>query len=106
MGPAELRRARGIDVRPHPHIGLATVTYLFAGTIVHRDSLGSVQAIEPGAVNWMTAGLRASSIPSDPIQSLESGDRNSTAFKSGSPFPKHARNRSLALHTTPPHRCR
>ena len=43
-------------MRPHPHIGLATVTYLFAGTIVHRDSLGSVQAIEPGAVNWMTAG--------------------------------------------------
>jgi redox-sensitive bicupin YhaK (pirin superfamily) len=56
MGPAELAPGRGIDVRPHPHIGLATVTYLFAGTIVHRDSLGSVQAIEPGAVNWMTAG--------------------------------------------------
>jgi redox-sensitive bicupin YhaK (pirin superfamily) len=56
MGPAELAPGAGIDVRPHPHIGLATVTYLFAGTIVHRDSLGSVQAIEPGAVNWMTAG--------------------------------------------------
>jgi redox-sensitive bicupin YhaK (pirin superfamily) len=56
MGPAELAPGSGIDVRPHPHIGLATVTYLFQGTIVHRDSLGSVQAIEPGAVNWMTAG--------------------------------------------------
>lgn len=56
MGPAELAPGQGIDVRPHPHIGLATVTYLFAGTIVHRDSLGSVQSIEPGAVNWMTAG--------------------------------------------------
>jgi len=56
MGPAELVPGAGIDVRPHPHIGLATVTYLFAGSIVHRDSLGSVQAIEPGAVNWMTAG--------------------------------------------------
>jgi len=56
MGPAELAPGSGIDVRPHPHIGLATVTYLFEGTIVHRDSLGSVQAIEPGAVNWMTAG--------------------------------------------------
>jgi redox-sensitive bicupin YhaK (pirin superfamily) len=56
MGPAELQPGQGIDVRPHPHIGLATVTYLFAGTIIHRDSLGSVQAIEPGAVNWMTAG--------------------------------------------------
>jgi redox-sensitive bicupin YhaK (pirin superfamily) len=56
MGPAELEPGQGIDVRPHPHIGLATVTYLFAGTIVHRDSLGTLQAIEPGAVNWMTAG--------------------------------------------------
>ncbi len=56
MGPAELAPGAGIDVRPHPHIGLATVTYLFSGSIVHRDSLGSVQAIEPGAVNWMTAG--------------------------------------------------
>jgi redox-sensitive bicupin YhaK (pirin superfamily) len=56
MGPAELAPGFGIDVRPHPHIGLATVTYLFEGTIVHRDSLSSVQAIEPGAVNWMTAG--------------------------------------------------
>ncbi|HEY3154025.1 MAG TPA: pirin family protein [Candidatus Binatia bacterium] len=56
MGPADLAPGSGIDVRPHPHIGLATVTYLFEGTIVHRDSLGSVQSIEPGAVNWMTAG--------------------------------------------------
>jgi redox-sensitive bicupin YhaK (pirin superfamily) len=56
MGPAELAAGFGMDVRPHPHIGLATVTYLFEGTIVHRDSLGSVQTIEPGAVNWMTAG--------------------------------------------------
>ena len=56
MGPAELAPGSGIDVRPHPHIGLATVTYLFAGKIVHRDSLGSVQSIESGAVNWMTAG--------------------------------------------------
>ncbi len=56
IGPAELAPGTGIDVRPHPHIGLATVTYLFTGSLVHRDSLGSVQAIEPGAVNWMTAG--------------------------------------------------
>ena len=56
MGPASLPPGRGIDVRPHPHIGLATVTYLFEGSIVHRDSLGFVQPIEPGAINWMTAG--------------------------------------------------
>jgi redox-sensitive bicupin YhaK (pirin superfamily) len=56
MGPATFAAGRGIDVRPHPHIGLATITYLFAGEIMHRDSLGSVQAIRPGEVNWMTAG--------------------------------------------------
>src|SRR5688500_17316993 len=56
MGPAEFRPGQGIDVRPHPHIGLATVTYLFEGEILHRDSLGTVQPIRPGAVNWMTAG--------------------------------------------------
>ncbi|HZF36824.1 MAG TPA: pirin family protein [Candidatus Angelobacter sp.] len=56
FGPVEFAPGRGIDVRPHPHIGLATVTYLFEGGIVHRDSLGSVQAIAPGDVNWMTAG--------------------------------------------------
>jgi redox-sensitive bicupin YhaK (pirin superfamily) len=56
MGPAELAPGAGVDVRPHPHIGLATVTYLLSGSIVHRDSLGKVQTIEPGAVNWMTAG--------------------------------------------------
>lgn len=56
MGPAEFSTGQGIDVRPHPHIGLATVTYLFEGEIMHRDSLGVVQAIRPGAVNWMTAG--------------------------------------------------
>lgn len=56
MGPANLAAGQGLDVRPHPHIGLATVTYLFDGEILHRDSLGSRQAIRPGAVNWMTAG--------------------------------------------------
>jgi redox-sensitive bicupin YhaK (pirin superfamily) len=56
MGPAEMPPGHGIDVRPHPHIALATVTYLFAGEMVHRDSLGSQQAIRPGDVNWMLAG--------------------------------------------------
>jgi redox-sensitive bicupin YhaK (pirin superfamily) len=56
MGPAVFRAGAGIDVRPHPHIGLATVTYLFEGEIVHRDSLGSALPIVPGDVNWMTAG--------------------------------------------------
>lgn len=56
FGPTALPPGRGLDVRPHPHIGLATVTYLFDGEIVHRDSLGIVQHIRPGEVNWMTAG--------------------------------------------------
>jgi hypothetical protein len=56
MGPEILSAGRGLDVAPHPHIGLATVTYLFTGEILHRDSLGTVQAIRPGEVNWMTAG--------------------------------------------------
>jgi redox-sensitive bicupin YhaK (pirin superfamily) len=56
MGPAKFAAGHGIDVRPHPHIGLSTVTYLFEGNLFHRDSLGSAQSIEPFAVNWMTAG--------------------------------------------------
>lgn len=55
-GPAEFLTGRGVDVRPHPHIGLGTVTYLYRGEFQHRDSLGSNQTILPGAVNWMVAG--------------------------------------------------
>jgi redox-sensitive bicupin YhaK (pirin superfamily) len=58
MGPVDFARGipRSVDVRPHPHIGLATITYLFDGEVMHRDSVGSEQAIRPGEVNWMTAG--------------------------------------------------
>lgn len=56
MGPAEFLTGQGIDVRPHPHIGLGTVTYLYQGEFEHRDSLGTHQMIHPGAVNWMVAG--------------------------------------------------
>ncbi len=56
MGPAVFRSGAGIDVRPHPHIGLATLTYLFDGEIMHRDSLGTAVAIRPGEINLMTAG--------------------------------------------------
>lgn len=56
MGPVDMPPGQGTDVRPHPHIGLATVTYLFSGEIFHRDSLGFAQAIRPGDVNWMIAG--------------------------------------------------
>lgn len=56
FGPAHFEPGKGLDVRPHPHINLATVTYLFEGEIFHRDTLGSAQAIKPGDVNWMNAG--------------------------------------------------
>ena len=56
FGPVTVNPGSGHDVRPHPHIGLATVTYLFDGVMMHRDSLGFEQRIEPGAINWMTAG--------------------------------------------------
>jgi redox-sensitive bicupin YhaK (pirin superfamily) len=58
MGPVDFPPgiSRKVDVRPHPHIGLSTVTYLFDGEIMHRDSLGTEQPIRPGEVNWMTAG--------------------------------------------------
>src|SRR5882757_7752435 len=67
MGPVQLAPGDGMDVPPHPHIGLATITYLLDGEIVHRDSLGSVQAIRPGDANWMIAGAGvAHSERSDP----------------------------------------
>src|SRR4029450_10392782 len=56
FGPMQFLAGKGMDVRPHPHIGLATVTYLFDGSIMHRDSEGNIQEIQPGAMNLMTAG--------------------------------------------------
>jgi hypothetical protein len=73
MGPAQFPPGEGMNVRPHPHIGLATVTYLFAGTIVHRDSLGYVLPIEPGAVNLMTAGRGIVHSERTPPELLEAG---------------------------------
>ncbi len=72
MGPVDLKVDQGMDVRPHPHIGLSTLTYLFEGEVMHRDTLGFEQVIQPGAVNWMTAGRgiahseRSASIRSTP----------------------------------------
>jgi hypothetical protein len=73
MGPAQFPPGEGMTVRPHPHIGLATVTYLFAGTIMHRDSLGFAQPIEPGAINLMTAGRGIVHSERTPPELLESG---------------------------------
>src|SRR5690348_4059110 len=75
MGPAAFAAGHGIDVRPHPHIGLATVTYLFEGEIVHRDSLGSQQPIRPGDVNWMTAGRGIVHSERTSLESRRAGSR-------------------------------
>ena len=74
VGPVRFAAGKGLDVRPHPHIGLATVTYLFDGEILHRDSLGTVQAIRPGAVNWMTAGRGIAHSERTPQERRGNGD--------------------------------
>ena len=75
MGPAEFKSGVGVDVRPHPHIGLATVTYLFDGEIQHRDSLGTFAAIRPGEVNWMTAGRGIAHSERTGLERRAKGDR-------------------------------
>jgi redox-sensitive bicupin YhaK (pirin superfamily) len=82
MGPAEFLLGAGMDVRPHPHIGLSTVTYLFEGEIIHRDSLGTVLPIRPGELNWMTAGRGIAHSERTP-QSCALSARSSSAFKAG-----------------------
>jgi redox-sensitive bicupin YhaK (pirin superfamily) len=73
MGPEILQEGKGLDVAPHPHIGLATVTYLFKGELLHRDGLGTVQTIRPGDVNWMTAGSGIAHSERTPKASRQSG---------------------------------
>jgi redox-sensitive bicupin YhaK (pirin superfamily) len=77
MGPVAFHPNQGLTVRPHPHIGLATVTYLFEGVIMHRDSLGTVQAIRPGEVNWMTAGRGIVHSERTPAELRATGSRTS-----------------------------
>jgi len=75
MGPAEFPPGTGVNVRSHPHIGLATITFLFEGEILHRDSLGYVQAIRPGEINWMTAGKGIVHSEKAPPELLASGQK-------------------------------
>ncbi|GAB4200265.1 MAG: pirin family protein [Wenzhouxiangellaceae bacterium] len=73
MGRNQFAPGAGLDVRPHPHIGLATVTYLFSGEILHRDSLGTVQTIRPGELNWMNAGRGIVHSERTPVELRERG---------------------------------
>src|ERR1700735_4696073 len=74
LGPTQFSPGAGIDVRPHPHIALATVTYLFAGSLEHRDSLGTVREIRPGDVNWMSAGRGIVHSERTPAEARASGE--------------------------------
>ncbi|MEM9810723.1 MAG: pirin family protein [Pseudomonadota bacterium] len=99
MGPAHFPEGKGIDVRPHPHIGLATVTYLFNGRIRHRDSLGTTQDIEPGAVNLMTAGrgiTHSERLPED-----LKGAHDSFGIQTWLALPKDQEEREPDFHHTP-----
>ena len=106
MSPADFAPGlpRSVDVRPHPHIGLSTVTYLFEGEIMHRDSVGSVQPIRAGEVNWVTAG-RGVTIPSASRRAA-SGATGCTASRPGRPCPRLTRRWRPRSATTASRTCR
>ena len=100
FGPEEREHSSRNDVRPHPHIGLSTVTYLFEGRMVHRDSIGSVQAIEPGAINWMTAGRGVAHSERAPKELLGEG-RRTHGLQLWAGLPKALEEREPAFAHTP-----
>lgn len=101
MGPAQFEIGRGIDVRPHPHINLATVTYLFEGAIDHRDSLGTFATIRPGAVNLMTAGHGIVHSECSPTEERATGGRIS-GMQTWLALPEHLQEMAPAFEHVPP----
>jgi hypothetical protein len=97
MGPATFAPGTGVDVRPHPHIGLATVTWLFEGELLHRDSLGFTQVIRPGEVNWMTAGSGISHSERTPPENRQRPSRLH-GIQSWVALPKHAEETAPEFH--------
>jgi hypothetical protein len=97
MGPATFAPHTGVDVRPHPHIGLATVTWLFEGELLHRDSLGFTQVIRPGEVNWMTAGSGIAHSERTPAANRERPSRLH-GIQSWVALPKHAEETAPEFH--------
>lgn len=91
MGPAKLKEYQNLDVPPHPHIGLSTLTYLFEGAIMHRDSLGTEVEIQPGAVNWMTAGKGVVHSERTP-EYLRTTDKSLHGLQIWVALPKHLEN--------------
>lgn len=99
MGPVFMDETQNLDVPPHPHIGLSTLTYLFEGSIMHRDSLGSEVEITPGAVNWMTAGkgvVHSERIP----ESLRNTKKSLHGLQIWVALPKHLENMEPTFHHT------
>ena len=99
MGPAALNEYQNLDVPPHPHIGLSTLTYLFEGSIQHKDSLGSDIEIKPGAVNWMTAGKGVVHSERTP-EYLRNSDKNLHGFQIWVGLPKHLEQSKPTFHHT------
>lgn len=99
MGPTQLKDYQNLDVPPHPHIGLSTLTYLFEGSIFHRDSLGSAIEIQPGAVNWMTAGKGVVHSERTP-EYLRTTDKSLHGFQIWVGLPKHLEKSEPSFHHT------
>jgi hypothetical protein len=97
LGPATFAPGTGVDVRPHPHIGLATVTWLFEGELLHRDSLGFTQLIRPGEVNWMTAGSGIAHSERTPVENRKRPSRLH-GIQSWVALPKHAEETAPEFH--------
>ena len=110
LGPTQFAPGFGIDVRPHPHIALATVTYLFAGSLEHRDSLGTVREIRPGDVNWMSAGSgiahsertpRAARAGGEFVHGIQSWVALPDGMEDGEPTFEHYPAAALPMHAAP-----
>ena len=99
MGPVHLKNYKNLDVPPHPHIGLSTLTYLFEGSIFHRDSIGSAVEIKPGAVNWMTAGKGVVHSERTP-EYLRETDKSLHGFQIWVGLPKSLENSEPSFHHT------
>ena len=104
MGPVQFVAGQGLDVRPHPHIGLATVTYLFDGRVVHRDSEGNALEITPGAMNIMTAGRGIAHSERSPL-SARRAPRDYSVSKAGSRFRRRMRKPTRLFSISTPQAC-
>ncbi|MDN4165129.1 pirin family protein [Cytophagales bacterium LB-30] len=98
MGPSEIRDGHYLDIDPHPHIGLSTLTYLFEGAVEHRDSVGTVQRIEAGSVNWMTAGKGVTHTERTPQDMRKGNTHRMHGFQIWVALPKHKEHIEPSFH--------